>query len=1249
MNNSSDNKSKTKEIVVLLNKDGKKVCLGSEHRFSLQNNVDNSLGIEKGKEVFVAFQIEEKYSQEEKEMNDLYDKAKKQKEELIKKREKGETIPLVIEKAATDEHPVADLKSDVFTNWRFQLSRRLCVKGFLHKQKVGTRLELYIDGFGEDQSVYVSYIKKDHLSLEEREKIINELREKIKEGKDVNEQIDNYLKEKPLKVKINTVLDDHIIVEYNKLYGTMTASDLFHSKSSEGMEHYRKLQREDGTMKVYVNTIDSTGNVTFSETRLPELYNNPGYINKEKGQSKWINDIKHFEGLEIGQIIKCIIWHYSKNGLYVIFKNNGGYVQSLIPNTALTEHDIYKWADEHPVNSETDLRIVKIDKEQKRIILFPKDVTTPKYPQQVELEKRTTANVNETEINEGQRVEVEIVCESKVDQDILYARCGGYRGVINVNEDLPDCLRHESGKDEKGRAKRTFISYLITLNGDSKSTILLPAIAHIKGDGDNKTYNFSVIDACSRCIEQLEEEELVPGYREAEVVMSRLNEISNERYTILRWHDLYTFFHLESKEVQELNYKGDWEAGSKLTIWVNGIDQDLSFDAEPTNPRTHWKSINFKTGDYLFIDKTWLSRMGIYRTKIEGCTGTILPGFKLDEEQIDYPLKVVLLKKDEQILILSNESHQLVSSSDIEEETREKKENKRELHLLMPLYKNLFLAEDKKSKKWAIIQTTPSAYAFLCAIYNNFKIGTFVRLSENNETHFNYRNYIFPCSFKKDGDTVLFEWKGEVRSPIKEDKDKIVNFEEILLKKEFKKASWWNNLSYDFTCKTFIQCKITEEERNQIQDKILSGKLKQPVFFTGKILYSNHAIYPLFSFKDPNIIRATVNETFDCRIVLYDENTNNYIVEFETQKGLIKCREKKELRFLPNEIIKGIYKGQIDEISHMPCLELLELTSKKKLEYNRTYEAIVVGRKTDGVILYLKDYNKRIFLPNKKLFVTKKQYDLELPSTMNVRYKGGDFFELTSPLSIESRPPSGDNKYNITILSKNEKDYDVYIEGGKYDGIMGVLPAKNVDFKSINNTANQLLSPGAVIKNAQIVEEDESNDIIFNIQNSRPYSEQFRKGKWKKGKVISEEKDKYLISFDDVYGYTNKDKNLSVGRSYDFSIMEYVLGSRGPKLIINGNFVAYRVLLKVKLRLKTGKKKQILAHVVGYDEEKIYLEAGIYNLYARLDNDEISELFINRFGKIEIHIGTNVYVVPVDYNVDSLHNDAEARIVKIKK
>ncbi len=1228
MNNLSDNNIKTMESVDMQNTNNNMGCLGKEQ-----------LPIDK--------------------LMDAYEEtALKQKKRLLEIWKNGETISLIIEKAATDDHPVAELKSNEFYNWRFRLSRRLCVKGFLHKQKVGAQLELYIDNFSEDQIVFVSYIKKDQLAKDKRNTIVSELRAKLHEDKDINNQIENILKEEPLEVKIDTVLDDHIIVDYDGLYGTMTASDLFHSKSKEDMKHYKQLQKEGDTMKVYVNTVDSTGNVSFSETRMTELCNNPEYKKKEIEQPKWINDINHFEGLTVGQEIECIIWNYSNSGLFVLFNNNG-YVQSLIPNTALTEQDICQWAEKHPLNSKTFFRIVKIDKEQKRITLFPKDVTTPKYPQQVSLEETTTAQVNVADIKEGQYVDIEVICESKVDQDILYVKCGKYRGLTNVKEDMPDCLRHESGRHENGYVKRTFISNLITRNNSGKPTIKLPAIAHIK----NNTYIFSVLDACSRCIEQLDEKELCPNYREVAIVLSWQNIISNERYAIVRWHNLYSFIHLDAKEIQDLNYEGDWESGSKLTLWINGIDQDLSFDAEPTDPRTNWKSLNIQAGDFVFINKIWLSRMGIYRTKIDGCKGTILPGFKLDEEQIDYQLKVILIDKEKQILILSDGSHQLLSLSDIEEDVEDDKGNetkdgkndreiKRSTHLIMPLDKNLFLAEDHKTKKRVIIQTTPPAYAFLCAIYRHFNIDKFIRLNEEEELHFKYRDFFFSCYFNKYNNNFCLEWKGSVMYT-----GFSASFSHVLEKKGFTKVSWnYGDLPYDFTCNDIVRCKIIEGERHNIQNWALNMIAKPKVYFTGKILYSNNEIYPLFSFEDPNVTPSIVTHiqtkprTIDCQIILYDEGTNTYMVEFETQRGLLKCREKKELRFFPNEIVKGIFKGDIDPITQMPCLSLFEL-KPKKLVINNTYEADLIGRRMEGIVLYIRSSCKRIFIPNKILYATKQEYDKEPPLTMMVKYKGivngKEIFELDKPHTIVNKPPK-DYKCKITIFSKNEKDYDAYIIGGQYDGLTGYLPARYVDYKSSEFTIDQQLMQGDT-KDAIIIENKETDDIVFSTQSQTKYSLQFRKGLRKKGIIISEEQDKYIISFDSIYGYSDKNYKLSVGRSYDFSISEYVLASRGPQLSLNGKKVAYRVILKVNPVLRTNKKNQLLAHISGYDDEKIYLEAGIYNLYAKLNNEEITELFINCFGKIELLSGTEVYVEAKEIDNDMLHDGVEVRIIKRKE
>ena len=1194
----------------------------------------------------------------EKIFEEHYEEAINQKNRLIKIWEKGGTIPLIIERAATDDHPVADLVSEEFVNWRFQLSRRLCVKGFLHKQKVGTQLELYIDGFGEDQVVFVSYVKKDLLAVEVRDEIIKELRKKLHDDKGINEKIESLIKEVPIKVKIHAVLNDHIIVEYKEgFYGTMTASDLFHSKSAKDMVHYKNLQKIDGTMKVYVNTIDSTGNVSFSETRMPELCNNDKYVKNEVGQSKWINKEENLENLSDGDIIECIVWHYSNNGLFVLFKNNGGYVQSLIPNTALTEQDILQWAKEHPLNSRMKFRIVNINLEHKRVTLFPTDVVIPKYKEKVELEKRTKSGVDENVIAEGQQVEIELICESRINQDILYAQCGEYRGIIYVKEDLPDCLRHETINPENGKVKRSFITNVITRNNGESSSISFPAIAHIITDSNNnKIYNFSVVDACSRYLEFLNEKDVSPSYREVEIVLSWPNPFTNERLAILRWNNLYTFYHFDQRDLEDLDYDGSWESGSKLMLWINGIDQDLSFEAETKDPRTYWDSLNICVGNFVIVNKIWLSRMGVYRAKYDGCTATILPDFKLDEEQIEYHLKVVFVDKKKQLLILSDGSHQLLSGDDIEELPANLEEN-RTLHLLMPLNKNIFLAEDKESKKRTIIQTSPTSYAFLCVIYNYFNIGTFVHLPENNEVHFKYRDYSFPCNYINTDNVISFEWIGQV---IKTTSPKFnETFSDVLEKKGIEKVGWYyNNTSYDFTCKKIIKCKIIESERNEIKNWSLYKLPKPKVYFTGKILYNNHRIFPLFSFKDPNLLKPNIinaNSTpfsINCRVVGYDEAANCYIVNCGEQRGLLQCREKKELRYLPGEIVKGIYDTSINKNMNpeMPYLRTLEILSKKKLVYDNVYSARIIGRRADGVVMEIVEYNKRIFIPNKRLFTTKKEYDSVFPNTiMDVRYKGRgknqqtDYFELAQPPTQEKRPQKG-YECKITILSKNERDYDAYINGGEFDGIMGYLPSNGVYFYSGRNTTSQILLPGDTI-DAIVDEKYGSVDIIFKY----PYKKQFKKGLLFTGTVISEDDDKYIISIGNIYGITtDKSEKLLVGRMYKFSILSYVLKNIGPQLTINNESLSYNVLLKVNPVLKRNNEKKLLAQIVGYDNSNIYLEMGIYKLYAKINEESSNVLFINRFGKVVIPLGTEVYVLPKDTNDEMFINSTEVYIIKIK-
>lgn len=1178
-----------------------------------------------------------------------------QKLKLLEIWKNGGTVLLKIEKAATDERPVADLKSEEFSNWRFQLNRRLCVKGFLHKQKVGTELELYIDGFGEDQVVYVSYIKKDHLPKQEREMVLKELRDILLEGKDVKEQIESYRKDEPFKVKINAVLKDHIIVEYKGLYGAMTSSDLFHSKSKEGMDHYRQLQQEDGTMKVYINTIDKTGNVSFSETRMPELYNNPKYKNNELGQSKWVNKDDCLKGLEIGQTVECVLWHYSKSGLFVLFKNRGDYVQSLIPYTALTELDILLWAEQHPLNSTTAFRIQNIDLDQKRVTLFPTEIKTPKYPQQVVLESRTTAQVNEEEIKEGQLVDIEIICESKVDQDILHVRCGNYRGLTYVNEDLPDCLKHESGRNDNGKIKRGLINKMIDYNNSKDSTIKLPAIARIKNDGDTLYYNFSVLEASGKCIEQLDDQELAPNYREVEIVLSWTNPITNERYAILRWHNLLSFFYFEPEEIHKLNYEGDWEPGSKLTLWINGIEQDLSFDAEFSDPRPYWESLKINVGDYVFVNQVWQSKTGIYRIKYKGCTGFVLPGFKPDEEQVEYQLKVVLFDKEKRILVLSDGTRQLVTKSDVPNLSTTETNADRSLHPYLPLNNSLFLAEDSDTKKWAIIQMTPSAYAFACVIYRNLNIGTFVRLDEAEEAHFKYREYILSCNYTKDNNNVKFLWHGKIAKTTYPKFNE--NFGDILEKNGIEKVGWFYNMPYDLTCKDLmIKCKIIEGERDKIKNWTLLKQRKPKVYFTGKLLYSNHEIYPLFSFNDPQIAKNTIinhqsnNITVDCRVIIYDERTKRYLVDCGGQRGLLDCRQnKKELRYLPNEIVKGTYKNSIEPISKLPYLSEFEDGIKIKPVIDHIYKAELIGRRMEGALLRINSQYKnrnaqlRIFIPNSKLFTTKQEYDKELPDTIEVIYKGrdrgtsNDIFELAHPHIIDNRPEKG-TKCSITILSKNEKGYDAYINEGHYKDLIGLLPSESVYLISKNNITYQFLLPGDTI-NAIVDEKSDTGIIYFQY----PYNEQFKKGLVLTGKVVSEREDFYVISFGNIYGITDKDKTLSVERSYRFSYLKYTLKSDGPYI-----GAEYKVILNVTPTINISKNGRLLGRITGYDKELIYIESGNYNFYTRIASDNVSRLFMNRFGKIEIYPSTEVYVNPIDDNGAAIHNGIEVSIIKIK-
>ena len=107
--------------------------------------------------------------------------------------------------------------------------------------------------------------------------------------------------------------------------------------------------------------------------------------------------------------------------------------------------------------------------------------------------------------------------------------------------------------------------------------------------------------------------------------------------------------------------------------------------------------------------------------------------------------------------------------------------------------------------------------------------------------------------------------------------------------------------------------------------------------------------------------------------------------------------------------------------------------------------------------------------------------------------------------------------------------------------------------------------------------------------------------------------------------------------------MEYIPKSKGPLI-----GAEYKVILKVTPTINFSKKGRLLGRITGYDKELIYIEASIYNFYAKIESESVATLFMNRFGKVVIPLGTEVYVLPKDSSDAMSINSKEVNIIKIK-
>lgn len=688
--------------------------------------------------------------------------AERQKNELLEHYRLGKPVDLTVVREATDERPVVDLESKRFPNWKFFLSRRFCVGGFLHQLSIGMSIQLYIQNFGESQIIFGSYFKKDNLDKSKRDEIINELRNYLRE--DAREQIKLCEEKKMslLKVNIDTILSDHIIVEYKGLYGTMTNVDLFYADSLSGMKHYEDI--EDGTMEVYVNLIDATGNVRFSETRLPELLNNRNYKGNEKVEKKWINEVA-ITDFEVGQEINGLIWQHMRNvGIFVICHTpDGKYIQSLIPQTALSEWKYEEWNQHYELGKEYPLVIRNINPESERLTLTIPGKEDFKYWEELKFESEASLVVNRDLIDEGQMVDIVLMSSIKEDDKHLYARTefkegdkfiGGY---VNIEEDLPETLSHSSGIGKRGQKRRTVLNNIISYKPASDSSIQhisLPAIAHIEDD----YYRFSVMDAVNKSIiENFSESDFKKEFRarkeEAEVVISWSNYSKDTDFVIFRWKNLFSFMHVDPDDKYLLTRGQDFYSGMKVKVWIKGINMDLSFDSDANNPYLSWQALNIKKGDLISCQGFWQGEFGkeeIFKTKYLGCSAFVMPGFHPDESktQLAYTFRVVYFNRNARKLLLDYENRQFLLKEDIEDMN-----TVRSLNPVCPLGDNYFLMKDKLTSKFCIMQSTLAGSVLIHAIFNHYNLGEeqFQPLAS------------FSCKAKDAFGNLYFEWNGNFR------------------------------------------------------------------------------------------------------------------------------------------------------------------------------------------------------------------------------------------------------------------------------------------------------------------------------------------------------------------------------------------------------------------------------------------------------------------------------------------------------
>lgn len=852
-----------------------------------------------------------------------WEKAEEQQKELLACYNNGTPIDLIVTKEATDERPTVNLKSDRFPNWEFRLNRRFCVAGFLHQLKAGMTLQLYIQNFGNSQRIFCSYFKKDNLEDDKRNDIINELKKDLKDN--VIEQI-SYCSNsiQPKKVNIETVLNDHIIVEYKGLYGTITNADLFHDKS----DYYKELKGKDGTMKVYVNSIDETGNVRFSETRLPELINNPLYKGHEKTEKKWNNDISLSE-YNVGEETEGLIWQHMRNiGIFVICKTkNGDYIQCLMPNTALYKWEYHEWNNHFKIGTIQKFKIISVNEEEKKLTLAAPEITTLKYKEEYIFEKTTTLETDILQIEEGQLIDIILMAGKKEDDNILYARTdikvGDYfiGGYCNIEEDLPEVLSYYTTTDKLGRKKRNILNGIISYTPHKKYSIehiKLPAIAHIE-DGH---YRFSIMDAINKCvIEDLPESDFKDNFKvrreKVEVVYSWHNATKNVDYVVFRWKNLFNYMHVDYDDKILLTKGKDFYSGMKVNIWIKGINRDLTFDADAYNPYLSWNTLRIKKGDLISTREFWLdpsSNIEIYKTKYLGCSVDIMPGFNPDEKSA-YTFRVVYINKNDRFMLLdyihNDNERNFVTKDDIQD-------NVLLLNPVCPLGDNYFLMTYQE--KFCIMKSSTAGAVLIQAIYNHFIL--------NNKDLHPYA--FFSSKFKENSiyGNDYFEWTGDFKYstfswPLNAFLSEERNNKGVPIKKLDHNGFFKEPIkNVDLKCYVYEHKILKKEDRVRFTGKFIVKRVDKSE--TGKI--ATNVIYPLFTDVNRKTELSTASKIDFSSTRKRPTNTNlledskQYVAEISNlYKGEIKIWANKEqftYYYLNSKVLPGWFssKSEIEEI-----------------------------------------------------------------------------------------------------------------------------------------------------------------------------------------------------------------------------------------------------------------------------------------------------------------------------------------------